>query len=79
MTKIDTTTLKTAYLASGGTEDGWHRGKDEVIEQARRQQAVTEALAAANRKPSLNDLMREQLNQPAPDLLGRLFTQKGTE
>ena len=78
MTKIDKTTLKTAYLASGGTEDGWQRGKDEVIEQARRQQAVNEALADANTPPSMNDVLRDQLNQPAPDLLGRMFTQKGS-
>ncbi len=50
--------LRRAYLANGGTEDGFESVKGELIVQYRNQAMVNAALEEAKKPVTLNDLMR---------------------
>lgn len=53
--------LRKAYLANGGTEEGFNARKDRLISEAREQATIRAAIEEANRPPDMNDLLRQQM------------------
>lgn len=71
--------LRRAYLANGGIEEEFEFRKSELISQYRDRVTIDAALEEANRPATMNDLLRDQLQEPRnDDGIRRLFSnQKG--
>jgi len=72
--------LKSAYLASGGTESGFLADRNDLLNQYRKQFAIGAALEAAQRKPTMNDVLAQQRDAEranSDDVLSRFVNQEG--
>lgn len=73
-------TLRAAYIAAGGTDAGFAADRGELLSQFRKQAAVTAALGAAQRKPTVSDYLREQRDADragTDEILARFVNQEG--
>lgn len=63
MMKSITETLRQAYMANGGTEEGFNARKDRLMSEYRQQAAIKAAIDEANRPPDMNQLLREMVDR----------------